>query len=784
MSGIRLFVVRVMALLVVAFGGTYMAWRWSSTIALDAWWIAIPLVLAETYSLGESVLYGVTMWNSRRRPEPPPAPGGRTVDVFIATYNEPLEIVLTSAIAARNITYPHNTWILDDGNRPEFADAARRIGVGYIVRGPDWDGRPRFAKAGNVNNALFHTTGEFIAVFDADQVPDPSFLERVLGYFDDPEVAFVQTPQRFWNVPRSDPLGSGADLFYGPIQQGKDGWGAAFFCGSNAVLRREALMALGLTMFSRSAAERVRRALHDGRRRVQTAVNAHLPNDIGQIIGRRAVGLLAEAEARVRRGDVLSEVTYDLRRDLRTVSVPDMLPAPVIATITDALGAAEVARTDRALAIDPIVTSSITEDMATAMHLHALGWASVYHHEVLVQGLAPEDVRTMLSQRQRWATGTMQVFFSDNPLFLSGLTIGQRLMYLATMTSYLTGFAAVVYIAAPMVFLVSGIFPIKCDSIAFFVYFMPFFLCSQALFVIAGNRSRGLWRGQQMSFGLFPTWIKATVAGASAAFFGKTLTFAVTEKTKQATGIGLRHVRPQVIAIVCLVLTGGFGVIQAAHGNRPLFASVITLIWVAIDIVLLAAMIRAARYRGPGADLTSPFPAAVTDEVSRVVADVHSGVDAERGAPAAPRSAATHAAIETATQPSGPAVPTRLCAAATFDATAALAMRSHIEGCTRDGAPIVLIDVSGVRTITPSAVAVVLDLLRLVRAGGGDLRIFGDSRTFTLAYETMALARVTRLHGDSEEATTPVRVSSNALRSGPAQRGRGAHRHPTVSTAT
>ncbi len=292
------------------------------------------------------------------------------------------------------------------------------------------------------------------------------------------------------------PLGSGADLFYGPIQQGKDGWGAAFFCGSNAVLRREALMALGLTMFSRSAAERVRKALHDGRRRVQAAVNIHLPGDIGQIIGRRAVGLLVEA----RRGSAVATCSrrdYVLRRQIKSIALSDMLPQPVIDAITDTLGAAEVARTDRALAIDPIVTSSITEDMATAMHLHALGWASVYHHEVLVQGLAPEDVRTMLSQRQRWATGTMQVFFSDNPLLLRGLTIGQRLMYLATMTSYLNGFAAVVYIAAPMVFLVSGIFPIRCDSIAFFVYFMPFFLCSQTLFVVAGNRSRGYGAGSR-----------------------------------------------------------------------------------------------------------------------------------------------------------------------------------------------------------------------------------------------------------------------------------------------
>lgn len=78
----------------------------------------------------------------------------------------------------------------------------------------------------------------------------------------------------------------------------------------------------------------------------------------------------------------------------------------------------DVARTDHALAVHALDTSTITEDMATAMHVHAMGWTSVYHHEVLVRGLAPEDVQTMLTQRQRWAAGSMQVFFKDNPLFV------------------------------------------------------------------------------------------------------------------------------------------------------------------------------------------------------------------------------------------------------------------------------------------------------------------------------------------------------------------------------
>ncbi len=161
---------------------------------------------------------------------------------------------------------------------------AKLLGVGYLTRGGEWAGRPHHAKAGNLNNALMVTEGEFLLVLDADQVPHPDILHRTLGYFTDPDIALVQTPQHFGNVPAGDPLGSQAPLFYGPIQQGKDGWNAAFFCGSNAVLRREALMRLGLEEYGTQVERAVKRALQradrilvlDGGRIVEQGSHAEL----------------------------------------------------------------------------------------------------------------------------------------------------------------------------------------------------------------------------------------------------------------------------------------------------------------------------------------------------------------------------------------------------------------------------------------------------------------------------------------------------------------------------
>src|SRR4029453_1466607 len=108
-------------------------------------------------------------------------------------------------------------------------------------------------------------------ILDADQIPSPEILHRTLGYFSDPKVAFVQTPQWFYNVPPGDPFGSQAPLFYGPIQQGKDGWNAAFFCGSNAVLRREALMQIGIARYTWELERKVKRALSTADRMLRDA---------------------------------------------------------------------------------------------------------------------------------------------------------------------------------------------------------------------------------------------------------------------------------------------------------------------------------------------------------------------------------------------------------------------------------------------------------------------------------------------------------------------------------
>ena len=633
----RLLVLRIWITLALMLGINYVVWRWMASVNWSAWWISVPLVLAETYSVIDLGLFGMTVWRSRQRGEPPETLVGATVDVFITTYNEPVDMVLNTAAAASRISYPHQTWILDDGDRPELREGAAKLNLGYVTRGHEWAGKPRHAKAGNLNNALMGTTGEYILILDADMVPEPQILHRTLGYFGDDKVALVQTPQYFNNVPASDPLGSQAPLFYGPIQEGKDGWDAAFFCGSNAVLRREALMELGILGYVTATEKAVIGRLREARGIVRRAVRKATEETSRLALAEtsRAIGV---ALAQIGNGEPIGEVTYVLHSRIKTLSQEavtedldriaadldsldlgdhglrvggasrdemvarlssaQLSPVNELEAVQRTVRAIDVGRSDEAQALLPMATISVTEDMATAMRLHANGWKSVYHNEILAEGLAPEGLDASLTQRLRWAQGTVQVMLKENPLFIRGLSVPQRLMYFSTMWSYLSGFANVVYLVAPILFLTAGVLPVNSYAAPFFLRFLPFMIVNQIVFVVA---SHGLptWRGQQYTLALFPVWIKACVSAAANVFGGVPLNFAVTPKSgTHAQGLQLGKIRWQIVAAVALIAALIAGVIRLVFLHAEPIGTLVNVGWVGYDLVALSVLFGAIRYRG------------------------------------------------------------------------------------------------------------------------------------------------------------------------------------------
>lgn len=475
----------LIGLLGVFVTAAYLTFRAVATLNLAAWYLSLPLFAAECLTFLNGTLLTLQTWDVRSSvAPPPPAPGALSVDVFIPTYNEDAAVLRPTILACRDMRYPHRTYVLDDGRRAWLADLCVELGVDYLTR-PD----NVHAKAGNLNHALAYTDGDVMAVFDADFIPQPDFLVRTLGYFDNPRVAFVQTPQEFYNLDSLQHAhGAKLDdwneqtLFYRVIQPGKQRWGAAFWCGCPAVLRRAALA------------------------------------DVGGI-----------------------------------------------------------------------ATETVTEDMHTALRLHARGWEGIYHNEVLALGLAPGDFAGFTTQRLRWAQGAMQLLRGrDNPLFVRGLRPMQRLCYLASLLSWFDGWSLAIAAAVPLVVLATGISPVREVGPLFYAFLAPMLLAQLANLWV---RSQGHpWRMLQQSVLRMPSSLQATAR----LLLTRALPFRVTPK-------GVTRVAPvrEVLPLIILAILAGLGtlwglflLVSGRAANPQLIA--ISAAWTALNATYCGLAARSA----------------------------------------------------------------------------------------------------------------------------------------------------------------------------------------------
>jgi cellulose synthase (UDP-forming) len=325
--------------------------------ALDAFFILL-LVGAEAYAFVILFLgYLQTMWPLRRTPVPLPDDPATwpEVDLLIPTYNEPLNVVRYTALAAMNIDWPSdklNVYILDDGKREEFRRFAEEAGIGYMTRDDN-----KHAKAGNINRALKRLHAPFVAIFDSDHVPTRSFLQVTMGWFlRDEKLAMLQTPHHFYspdpferNLGQFRTIPNEGELFYGIVQDGNDFWNATFFCGSCAVLRREPLDAIG-----------------------------------------------------------------------------------------------------------GIAVETVTEDAHTSLRMQMNGWNTAYINIPQAAGLATERLSGHVKQRIRWARGMIQIMRTDNPLVGYGLAPAQRLCYFNAMMHFMYGLPRLIFLSAPLIYLILG----------------------------------------------------------------------------------------------------------------------------------------------------------------------------------------------------------------------------------------------------------------------------------------------------------------------------------------
>jgi cellulose synthase (UDP-forming) len=180
------------------------------------------------------------------------------VDIFIPVYGEPVDEIKRTASAARDVYGRHNTYILDDGKSDAVKNMAQEIGVSYIRRPTN-----EHAKAGNINYALSITEANYFLILDADFVAEPTILYETIPFFENDNLAFVQTPQFYDNQINfvSTAANFMQNVFYSLIQSGKNRFNAAFCVGTNVVFRRSAIDEIG-GMYFKSKSEDIWTSLH------------------------------------------------------------------------------------------------------------------------------------------------------------------------------------------------------------------------------------------------------------------------------------------------------------------------------------------------------------------------------------------------------------------------------------------------------------------------------------------------------------------------------------------
>ncbi len=497
-------VTAILAILSCLVSLRYLHWRLSDTLTAESFtqgFFMFGLAAAETYAVIALLLgYFQTLRPLERRPAPLPEDHEQwpTVDVYIPTYNEDLDVVRPTVLAALAMDWPVDklkVWILDDGRRPAFRDFAEECGAGYIVR-PDNKG----AKAGNLNHAMAQTDGEYIAIFDCDHVPTRAFLQMTMGWMlRDPKLGMIQTPHHFYSLdPFERNLSNGRDvpneglMFYGLVQPGNDLWNATFFCGSCAVLRREAIMDAG--------------------------------------------------------------------------GVP---------------------------------TETVTEDCHASLRMQRLGWNTAYLRLPLAAGLATERLMIHIGQRMRWARGMLQIMRVDNPIFGPGLSLAQRLCYFSAMFHFLFALPRVVFLTAPLAFLLLGFSPIAASPLAIIAYAGPHIFHAIATNSrVAGSVRHSFW--SEIYETVLALWlVPVTIATLLDPKKGK---FNVTQKGGLLPEgyFDWRAVYPSLILAILLglgVAAGVRGVIATPWGSLESQAYLLNGIWALLCIVPVLASVAAGRER-------------------------------------------------------------------------------------------------------------------------------------------------------------------------------------------
>ncbi len=589
------------AMLLLLFGVYYLYWRWTESLNWNAAFFSFSLVIAETLSFISLCLIVINYWSNDDSPLKKPAhflsdikeisaddDRPLSIDVFITTVNESIDLVRFTIEDALKMKYPFedvsvNIHLLDDGRRDgrdplkeNFKVLAEQYGINYLTRENNFG-----FKAGNLNNAIEKTNGDLILILDADTRPFEGFLNHTTGYFREKNLAWVQTPQWFYDLTESVPLsvflrqqfkglnkkrktisdflfnkiktghdifGSNPKLFYDVILRRRNYHNASFCCGAASIHRRDFLF---------------------------ESAEIKYQEDIKQYI----------------------EEEKALRRDKSQEELKTEAQSKITKTVFE---------------------HHISEDIYTSLLLHSApgrNWKSVLHIYVESKMLSPQDLESRVKQYARYAQGSIDIALGKHsPLVIKGLNLRQRLCYINTVYTYFSTLWITVFLLSPILFFFTLTPPVLAFNFDFFKHFIPFQVLNIILMAIA-NWGVNTHRAKQYYISNFWLYMQSIFK----VLRQRNMEFNVTRK-KQVNGEKqvIRHIIPH-LTIVALTLLGilynTYLIFKGVHPSYSGFT--VNVIWGFINIYQLNAFIRAAFWKNttpitPEEDFSELYPNQLT----------------------------------------------------------------------------------------------------------------------------------------------------------------------------
>lgn len=501
---------RILFIATVCAMSIYLIWRLLFTLPFQegifALIMGILLLLSEIIAaLGSFELF----WRKNKEFELElpdiPAQWFPHVDVFIATHNEPVELLYNTANACTFMDYPDKSkvhiYLCDDGDRAEVAQLAEQLGIGYLGLSGN-----KHAKSGNLNNALSKTASPLVVTFDADMIPKHRFLLRSVPYFFLPRlkktpdgnwierlpeeidpayrIGFIQTPQNFYNPDlfqynlfAEKHIPNEQDFFSREVNVMRNSSNAAAYTGSNTILARSAL------------------------------------EDIGGF-----------------------------------------------------------------------PTDTITEDFETGILIQSRGYTTYATTEVLASGLSPTSVKTMISQRVRWARGVIQSTRNCKVPFNKGLSVSARISYMVSYSYWWSFARRIVFMMSPVLFALFDIRIAVCGFWDLLIFWGPsHLLYSFSMRSLSGDTRNQRW-SQIIDTILAPYLIIPVILESIGV---RQMKFKVTRKNsdERQGEFSFRYAIPHLL-LLALSAAALIRFTSGKYGTELLYSSII-IFWLVYNIINL-----------------------------------------------------------------------------------------------------------------------------------------------------------------------------------------------------